>query len=170
MVDAKWLRIVFMKKIALIVLLVIALGGSSIYYLFLDRPSITISEDKSFFSDYYVEGNIVIIKCYVTIKNSYHHGVKYGLVAKSQIDYERGLLLEPTLFAKDNNGDSLQYTIPQNSEDSFYVLFSGKYGGTNEKNDRLLPDIDIIVMGTSETEDGYGTGDGSKPLKKSEKQ
>ena len=135
-----------MRRAVLIILLVFAVGGSGIYLLLRNWPCITIDEDKSFFSDYYVEENIVKIKCYVTIKNTFHHTVKYELVAESQIDYERGLLAAPELYVEDANGGEKQYTISQNSEDSFYVIFTGEFGGTNEKQDRLLPDIKIIVI------------------------
>ena len=131
-----------MKKIG-IILLVLVIGG---YFLLHNRSSIVVDEDKSFFSDYYVEENIVKIKCYVTIKNTFHHTVKYELVAESPIDYERGLLAAPKLYVEGANGEKKQYTISQDSEDSFYVIFTGEFGGLNEKQDRLLPDIKIIVI------------------------
>ena len=158
MVDSEQLKRGIMKRIGLIALLVIAMGGSIMYCLFHDRSSISIVKDKSFFSDYCVEDGIVRIKCYITIRNTYNHEVMYKLVAKSQVDYEQGLLSESTLFAMDDGGNCLQYTIPPSSEKSFYVLFSGEYGGTNKKHDRLLPDIEIIVI-----HDSNGTGGASFP-------
>ena len=66
-----------MRRAVLIILLVFTVGRSGICLLLRNWPSIAIDEDRSLFSDYYVEENIVKIKCYVTIKNTFHHTVKY---------------------------------------------------------------------------------------------
>ena len=104
-----------------------------------------VSESKSFFSDFEVRNEKVAIRCEITLQNTF--GSEYKVKLKAHFPDDVGKLLrQETLIAMDDNGDEAVFIIPAYSEKTFEVLFVGDFAGTNEKHDRRLPELEVILV------------------------
>ena len=109
-------------------------------------PEITIDYEKSYFLDFSVEGERVIIRCHYSIINHSNTNRSIQLQGDFQDDCDLGLVREGKLYARiDLEAESeIVVLLPGNNEVD--VLFVGTYGGNNIKNNRLLPKT--AVLGT----------------------
>jgi hypothetical protein len=54
--------------------------------------------------------------------------------------------MDEKLYSKAENGDIVVYTIQPNSQESLEAIFIGAFAGNNLKQDRNLPDIEIVML------------------------
>lgn len=119
-----------MKKSILTLILVFA----TVIFCACANGGVSIVEDESFYSDYYVENEKVYINCTLTICSSKDQTVSF--VGNFEADAETGLLTEETLKTT-----SLDIKKGKQIID---VTFVGEFGGTNKKANRNLPDISVL--------------------------
>lgn len=107
-------------------------------------PTVWLISDRSFLSDYFIEDNSVHFVCHVEIYNSTREPVSVGLVAFFDEDHQAGLVGERCLNATDSSGAKSFLAYPGRC--AFDVEFIGTHGSANEKQNRLLPDIQLVVL------------------------
>ena len=102
-----------------------------------------ISKQHNGISDFYIKDGYVYIIGGVTVQNNTNNTVSFSLEARSDADYESGLLKSPLLIGYDNNSNSSIFTINGNEVKTYTVSFVGEHGNYNIKNNRLMPYISI---------------------------
>ena len=127
-----------MRKIVLIaVALVLAISGCATAAQATD--TVTVDKENSFLSDFAVEGDIVKITCYITLQNTHAEDRLVELRAYSPEDVAGGLLKEPEMRSSE------RYSVPANDSAAYEVTFVGVHGGGMQKQNRLLPEIRILI-------------------------
>lgn len=132
-----------MKKLFLLFLVIISVV---LILIFNNANELKVVKDSSYFSDFYVEGNKVYIKCEITIKNSSYDDKVVKLNAILKDDVELGLLKEENLAGFNTGLICDEFTIEKKSEKNYSVIFVGDFAGTYKKHDRKLPEIVISVV------------------------
>jgi hypothetical protein len=107
---------------------------------------IYVDKSQSYFSDYEVEDDKVFIKCHITIENTFKDEKVVTLSAILPEDVTNGLLKNETAKALKEDGSEMEFVLLPNTSNSFDVVFVGEYAGTNQKANRLLPEIDIEIV------------------------
>lgn len=104
----------------------------------------SIDLNNSYYIDYSIEEDIVVVKCHYVIINNTLSTKTIQLFGDFQKDHDLGLVSETQLFARKNpvNEDYFFEVMPGKNE--WDVFFVGTYGGQNKKSDRLLPETTII--------------------------
>lgn len=105
-----------------------------------------INKDSSYFSDFIVENDKVYIRCSITIKNTYKADKTVILSANMTDDVNTGLLNEAKIYSLNEDGSISDFIIKGESQQTFNVVFTGDFAGTNIKHDKLLPDITIDIV------------------------
>ena len=107
----------------------------------ISEEAVYVDRAKSWFDDFSVDGDVVYITCHITLCNaSQDRTVRlYGVFP----DDEGILLTESVLpgFVTDELDPDDNSFLLASGEHTFTVAFVGTYAGTQEKNDRLLPEI-----------------------------
>jgi len=101
--------------------------------------NIFLIKSESYYSGFKVKNDKVYITCYVTLENKLDIKQKVKLLANFPNDINK-LLKSSTLPSEKN------VTLNPNSKGSYNVIFVGEFAGTNQKHDRLLPDISIKMI------------------------
>lgn len=110
-----------------------------------ENNPVRINYKKSSFQDFNVDDNIVNIKCSLNIYNVYEQDKKFYIRATSSEDVGK-LLSEENLIIKENGKEKV-FELKANESINIDAVFEGKYGGTNQKVDRNLPDnIEIVII------------------------
>ena len=107
---------------------------------------IYVDKSQSYFSDFEVEDDKVFIKCHVTIENTFEDEKTVTLSAILPEDVTNGLLKNETVKALEEDGSEMEFVLSPNMSNSFDVVFVGEYAGTNQKANRLLPEIYIEIV------------------------
>ena len=111
-----------------------------------DAASIEIVTKDSYYLDYFIEEDCVVIKCHYSIVNHTNAKQSIQLCGFFQDDHKLGLLTETQLLANNipEKGNACFELSPgKNAIDVFYV---GTFGGVNQKTNRLLPETTIIKL------------------------
>ena len=103
--------------------------------------NVILVEDSSSFVDFSVKDENVYIDCYITLKNNTNKQKTVYIKGDFTDDVEGRLLKDAELYVYD--GEKREFVIEPNSETRFDITFVGEFGGTNVKQDRLLPKITI---------------------------
>lgn len=107
----------------------------------ISEEAVYVDRAKSWFDDFSVDGDVVYITCHITLCNaSQDRTVRlYGVFP----DDEGILVTESVLpgFVTDELDPDDNSFLLASGEDTFTVTFVGTYAGTQQKNDRLLPEI-----------------------------
>ena len=110
-----------------------------------DASGIQIVEEQSYYCDYSVSGEEVIIKCVLYIKNTNDYFVEFGI--NGNFPNDKGVLLMAShLNGIDSSTGNSHFVLSPYEEKSFEVQFIGAFAGTNQKNDRLLPELEIRTV------------------------
>ena len=97
--------------------------------------------------DFYIEDSKVYIIANVPIKNNTEHNLEYRIIGKSEKDYERGLLKEPTMRGYDESlSDEIFKIGPHETKKYNTVIFVGEHGESTTKADRLIPLISVEII------------------------
>lgn len=109
------------------------------------RPEqrVLLVQEESFFSDYEIKGERVVLTCYLTFYNPYSSEVKVNVYGDFSKDVETGLLKGSELIGL-CDGEEIIVLSP--GETSIYVTFIGDYDGVPQKYNRKLPDIDVKLI------------------------
>ena len=107
---------------------------------------IYVDKNQSYFSDFEVEGDKVFIKCHITIENTFEDEKTVTISAILPEDVSNGLLKADPVKALEEDGSEMKFVLSPNMLNSFDVVFVGEYAGTNQKANRLLPEIYIEIV------------------------
>ena len=107
----------------------------------ISEEAVYVDRAKSWFDDFSVDGDMVYLTCHITLCNaSLDRTIRlYGVFP----DDEGILVSESVLpgFVTDELDSDDNSFLLASGEDTFTVTFVGTYAGTQQKNDRLLPEI-----------------------------
>lgn len=131
----------FVSLLLLLVVLLCACAGTEE-----SEGEVRIDKEQSWFSHFTVEGNRVTIKCKIFIENPTDDDVELILIGVFQDEYEAGLLKERQLVGVlEKCPEDVILTVPPGGT-CFDVDFRGTYGGLFQKQNRLLPEIKLILL------------------------
>lgn len=106
---------------------------------------VKIDKKQSFFSDFKVENEKVYIYCTLFIENLQDSQKTVELKATFEDDAKNGLLKNASLYGYATDKSTKNFKL-HSGENKIEVVFIGDFAGTNKKQDRLLPDIEIIEI------------------------
>jgi len=109
-------------------------------------PSVRLISEGSYYSDFEVVDDQVLICCRVTIENPTTSDLSIRIIADFPDDVAAGLLADAQLFAVDSNTGEATFVIPANSRVTIDITFLGEFAGTAVKHDRMLPSIEVIIV------------------------
>ena len=104
-----------------------------------NAAQVRLDEEGSSFSDLTVVDGQVYMTCTLVIENSTGEEVRVRIAASSPEDVAGGLLQSAELTGMDENLASDVFTLEE-GENSVEVVFVGAFGGTEVKQDRLIPE------------------------------
>ena len=126
--------------------------------------NITIIEEESFFSEFKVIDNMVYIFCKYTIENNSDEDVYFELIANMPNEQKSGLITGSKLIAygvekeqfleinEDGNKtvpiitDGPVFKLHTHKTQEYYIVYTSKYGGTEKKQNRLLPITSLVEV------------------------
>ncbi len=127
-------------RIIIVVLLSVVLVMGCLAYL--QYSNMFIIEENSYHSHFYVKDDKAYIGCVMVIKSPRDCDIRLlGTFPKD----EGKLLKKSSIFAYDTESGSDTFHLVR-GKNRFEVVFIGEYAGTYQKNDRLLPEIEIITL------------------------
>ena len=139
-----------MKKYLVIILCIFIIAAGAILLINISRnerdEEVKIDYEKSFLVDFELIDNKVDIKCNISLVNASEKNRTIILYAVMPKEVKTGLLTFEKCIAIDSNGDIEKVDIPKNSVIEREIVFRGVYGGQFIKANRLLPNINIIVV------------------------
>jgi hypothetical protein len=103
---------------------------------------------KSWFNDFEVIDDKVLIKCTITIKNNTGNNIEYRINAIFNDDVRIELLRNETLEGYKEDLVTNVFTISSNETIEYEkIVFIGEFAENNQKHDRNLPKkINIILL------------------------
>lgn len=101
--------------------------------------------EESFYSDFEVKDEKVLIYCTILIKNPTNTETNISLSANFDDDAKYGLLKEATLDGYQSDLETKIFKLIK-GDNWIDVVFIGKHSGNSHKHDRLLPDIQMKVI------------------------
>jgi hypothetical protein len=104
--------------------------------------------ERSWFSDFEVIDDKVLIKCKIAIKNNTENNIEYRINAIFKDDVRIGLLRKETLEGYKEDLVTNVFTISANETiENEKIVFIGEFAGNYQKHDRNLPKkINIILL------------------------
>ena len=127
-------------KITIVVLLLVVLVMGCLAYL--QYSNMFIIEENSYYSHFYVKDDKAYIGCVMVIKSPRDCDIR--LLGTFPRD-EGKLLKYSSVFANDPESESDTFHL-ERGRNRFEVVFIGDYAGTYQKQNRLLPEIEIITL------------------------
>lgn len=109
-----------------------------------ERKDVILLRKDSWFEEFEVRENKVFITCHLTIQNSSDMDKYIELLADMKEDTKNGLLKSSMLSGYDKKGNN-EFFIPSNSTKTYTVDFIGDFAGNEEKKNRNLPSVKIVV-------------------------
>lgn len=106
---------------------------------------LSIDEENSFFTDCEVKNGKVYLYCEVSVSNTFEDEKKVSIIGDFRDD-EGKLLSESELTAYNAEDSSEIFTVSGESEENFSIVFIGDFAGVNQKHDRLLPKMEIVIV------------------------
>ncbi len=134
------------KKCVILFCLIVIL--SVFVFLFLygrmnDRAGVKIERERSWFDEFYIKDDRVYIRCYVTMQNSGNEDKYVKLEANMEEDADKKLIRNAKVTGYDEKGVD-EFLVPANSTEEYTIYFIDDFAGNNVKQDRNLPEIDIV--------------------------
>ena len=127
-----------MKKFAALILclccLLAACGALS--------EDIVLDEECSYFDNFFVLEGKVYFHCTLVLQNNTDQDIAVKIRGDFQEDFASGLLTEAKLMALSGNQEDSFVLAP--GENELKVVFIGEHGGSSMKQNRLLPEIEIL--------------------------
>ena len=111
-----------------------------------DAPVVSLDRETSFFDDFAMSGEKVVITCIVWLENTGGTTQSVSLCGHFDEDRALGLVVEAVLYGSfATDGSETTFTVPPGRH-QYTVYFCGTCGGNMQKADRLLPEIDVVLM------------------------
>ena len=111
-----------------------------------DANAIWIDESRSWLRGFYVADDMVIIKCNIFVENQSNQAERVIMLGTFVADCKGGLLKESQLLGcAEEYPKGIVFLIPPGGAE-FNVDFIGTYGGVSEKQNRLIPEIQLIPV------------------------
>lgn len=110
------------------------------------KKEIEIDYKNSWFSDYEIKENKVVLYCVVSITNHTFSEKKFCIQGNFIKDYNDGLLVERTLVACGLDNEDCEFRITGKSEITIKIRFIGTYAGKPIRRDRLLPALSLKIV------------------------
>lgn len=108
------------------------------------ESALFIDKNGSWFCDFSVSGNRVQFRCHLCLVNETNETQIVYVLGNFDEDVKGKLVLEENILAShQEEPDNAKFSL-RPGMNVFDVVFVGTYGGTQQKSDRLLPDIAII--------------------------
>ena len=104
----------------------------------------TILKSESSFQDFVVENDVVKLSCDIMIENSTSSDKTVSILANFEEDKENGLLKEAKIVGVDPETNNDYFVIPAYQSKRCRVVFIGTFGGNDQKQNRLLPELKVI--------------------------
>lgn len=109
------------------------------------KKEIRIDTEESFYSNFEVKDEKVLIYCTILIKNPTNAEANITLSANFDKDVKLGLLKESSLDGYQPDLETKTFKLIK-GDNWIDVVFIGDYAGKYQKHDRLLPDIQMKVI------------------------
>ena len=110
-------------------------------------PNISLIEDESYFDEFYVENDRVVLMCKIALKSTYKNVKTVNIYAYSPKDVEGGLLVSDKLLGYNSALNNSDFIISAGESRQFEIYFVGEFGGRMVKENRLLPEkIEFVVV------------------------
>ena len=103
---------------------------------------IVLDEEGSYFDNFFVLEGKVYFHCTLVLQNNTDQDITVKIRGDFQKDFASGLLTEAKLMALSGNQEDSFVLAP--GENELKVVFIGDHGGYSIKQDRLLPEIEIL--------------------------
>ena len=106
-----------------------------------------ILKEKSYFHEFEVINEKVLIRCNIFIKNNTKNNVSFKINAIFKDDVRTGLIKQEILEGYNEDLETNIFTISANEIVNFTVIFLGEFAGQYQKHNRELPkkiNIDIL--------------------------
>lgn len=107
--------------------------------------NIKLLREASFFNDFYIKNGKVYVDCNITVYNKNNKEKCIKLLAHMEEDFDNGLLKDKEVYGYDKQGND-EFLLPANLKKEYRVIFIGDFAGKKEKENRNLPQIEIIQI------------------------
>ena len=127
------------KKILKIAIIIAAIALVSVLFGSFDKNNATVildNSDKSYFVDFYTEGDKVYIECVLNIYAN--KDTEVSISATDTDNVKIGLLDSPTLTGIDKSDNNTKFDLKA-GENEVAVLFEGDYAGIYQIYEREIP-------------------------------
>lgn len=135
-----------MKRIVYTLLIISAIVTLSSCSRTCNNSEISIVNNKSYFSDFLIDGDVVELYCHVEVNNLSGATTPVQIQGDFEEDMLGGLLSDRFLNAYMADDQSESTFLLEPGINSVDLVFRGKYGGSDIKQNRLLPPIMIIPL------------------------
>ena len=133
------MQVKIMKITIVVLLLAVLTMGCLAFYQY---NNMFIIDEDSYHSHFYVKDDKAYIGCVMIIKSPRNCDIRLlGTFPKD----EGKLLKYSSIFGYDPESGSDTFHL-ERGRNRFEVVFIGDYAGTYQKQDRLLPEIEIITL------------------------
>lgn len=112
-----------------------------------DADTPYLVEEDSFFRDFRIEGDSTVFSCRLVLFNPQDGEKTVEIVGDFLPDAEAGLLLEDTLKAVSPDDNTVSRFVLPPGRTELDVVFIGTHGADDVRQDRLLPEIEIVPVG-----------------------
>lgn len=129
---------------AVVVFMIVTVVVMMLSYM-ADRSPVMLLKEESYFDEFHVQGDKVFVDCSLVLRNDSDKDVSVKLRADMTEDKINGLLTSSELYGCDRKGDE-EFLVLANSKKEYQVSFVGDFGGKEQKVDRELPPIKVIVV------------------------
>lgn len=109
-----------------------------------DADAPYLVEDDSFFRDFRIDGDSVVFSCRLVLFNPQDSEMAVEIVGDFSQDAEAGLVREDTLTAVSAEDQSASLFVLSPGRTELDVVFVGTHGSGDVRQDRLLPEIEIV--------------------------
>ncbi len=108
---------------------------------------VNINYKNSFFNDFYINNGEVFVQCKIYFLDSSILNQKFKLRAYFPEDVQSGFLKDTPIYAIDDNGNIKTFELTSESVfNSVDVVFKGYNNGYPSKDNRLLPEIEVVYI------------------------
>ena len=109
------------------------------------KEPLSIIKNDSTFIDFEVKNNKVYLYCDIKVRNTCEVEKQFYVVGNFKDDYGT-LLFDSELTACNLNEDSTVFSIKGKSDEYFSIVFIGDFAEVEQKHDRNLPPMQIVIV------------------------
>ena len=106
-----------------------------------------LAEEESYFRDFRIEGDSVVFSCRLVLFNPQDSEIPVEIVGDFSPDAEAGLVREDALKAVSPDDETVSRFVLPPGRTELDVVFIGTHGSGDVRQDRLLPEIELVPVG-----------------------